>query len=119
VVRIVNIEMGLELAKNVAKLSNHRTRVGCVITDAHGHVLSLGINQYKTHPRQYHYASLVGEHKKIYLHAEISGIIHAGSGARKIYVARLGKGGECRAATPCPICQLAIAEAGITQIFST
>jgi tRNA(Arg) A34 adenosine deaminase TadA len=119
VVRVTSVEDGLELALNVARLSNHNTRVGCVITDRHNHVLSIATNQYKTHPIQYRYAARAGEPKKIYLHAEISGIIKAGEGARKIYIARVGERGLPRFAAPCPICQLAIEEAGIKEIYHT
>jgi deoxycytidylate deaminase len=118
-VRVTRVEDGLELARYVAGLSTHPTRVGCVITDKHNHILSVAVNQFKTHPIQYHYASRVGEPKKINLHAEIRGIIKAGPGARKIYIARLGAGGAVLKSAPCPICQLAIEEAGIKEIYFT
>lgn len=117
--RVTSVEDGLELARYVAGLSTHTTRVGCVITDRHNHILSMATNQYKTHPIQYHYASRVGEPRKISLHAEISAIIRAGGNPRKIYVARLGAGGTSLKSTPCPICQLAIEEAGIKEIYHT
>jgi hypothetical protein len=81
--------------------------------------LAVATNLYKTHPEQSKYARKAGEPHKIFLHAEIHGLIHAGPGARKIYVARLGAKGETRRAYPCPICRLGLEAASVKEIYYT
>lgn len=90
--------------------------------DKRGRVLAVAVNDYtKTHPRQKHYAVLAGLPEKENLHAEILCIIRAlrvGT-PYKISVSRFGKDGRHLNAEPCPICKLAIKEAGISMVEYT
>ena len=100
----------------------NRTDITATIYDKKGRKLSIAKNSYeKTHPIQARYARRVGEEYKQYLHAEIRAIIKALKKGvpYKIKIERYGKGGEPRDAMPCPICQLAIREAGIKFIEYT
>lgn len=91
------------------------------IYDKAGNLLSYGVNSYvKTHPLQAHYARAVGQPHRIYLHAEIQAIIRAnGKDMYKIRVERYNSKGEPQSACPCPVCQLAIKQAGISIIEYT
>jgi deoxycytidylate deaminase len=93
-----------------------------IIYDKRGRVLSIGKNNYtKSHPLQARYSKMVGEEKKIYLHAEIAAIIRCRNleRAHKIFVARAGKDGGYAMAKPCPACMTAIKESGIKIIEHT
>lgn len=93
-----------------------------IITDKRGRVLSIGQNSYvKTHPLQAHYARRAGLEHKVFLHAEMSAIVKCRdlSKAHKISIFRYNKKGEPMNAKPCPICQDAIAKAGIFNIEFT
>jgi len=63
----------------------------------------------------------VGLEEKIYLHAEVAALIRCRSDVDTIVVARLGghEGDELRNARPCPICTLALEQAGIKHIYYT
>lgn len=91
------------------------------IYDKRDRLLSTGTNSYvQTHPIQAHFARLVDQPHRIYLHAEIQAIIRArGKAMHKIRVERYNaKGGEADA-FPCPVCMLAIKKAGIKVIEFT
>ena len=97
-------------------------RVAAIVTDSRGNILSSGINSYsKTHPLQAKYANLNDERHHVFLHAEIAALVKNRSEekASKIYVARLLKNGEYALAKPCPMCSMAIKEAGIEEIIYT
>ena len=54
---------------------------------------------------------------RVFLHAEIAAIIRAkGKAIHKIVVKRYDKSGRLMLAKPCPVCQLAIKEAGIKVV---
>lgn len=100
----------------------NQQRVAAIITDDKGNILSTGLNSYdKTHPLQAKYANRTDNHHHVFLHAEIAALVKNRSGekASKIYVARLYKNGEYALAKPCPICSMAIKEAGIEEIIYT
>lgn len=93
--------------------------ITAVIYDKKGRVLSLGKNSYvKTHPKQARHAHKVGLPEKIFLHAEMDAIIRCRdlSRAYRILVTRVTRKGEYGNAKPCPVCQSAIKEAGISQV---
>ena len=93
--------------------------ITAVIYDKKGRVLSLGKNSYvKTHPQQARHARLVGLPEKIFLHAEMDAIIRCRNltDAHKILVTRITRNGKYGNAKPCPVCQSAIEEAGISEI---
>ncbi len=73
----------------------------------------------KTHPLQLKYAMACGMPFKAFLHAEILAIIRAKGKGHKIVVERFNKAGEPVLAKPCPICMMAIQEAGISRIEYT
>ena len=101
---------------------NTRQALTAIIYDKRGRVLSVGQNSYvKTHPIMAKYAERVGEPYKMYIHAEIAAILKCRnlSKAHKIFVSRYGKNGSPVNAKPCPICMMAIKEAGIEVIEHT
>jgi deoxycytidylate deaminase len=100
---------------NMAKKEQNIT---AIIYDKKGRVLSVGKNSYiKTHPKQAKLAQKAGLPMKEFLHAEVASIIRCKdlSKAYRIVVYRNNKAGFANA-EPCPICKLAIKEAGIKQV---
>lgn len=96
-----------------------RQNITAVIYDKRGRVLSVGQNSYtKTHPKQARFAARVGLKEKEYLHAELASIVRCKdlSKAHRIVVTRINKKGKFVNAKPCPICALAIQEAGIKVV---
>lgn len=102
-----------KLAKNVSKYSNHRAKVGCVVSKKKP--ISVASNKVKTHPK------CISETSKS-THAEIRAILNSGiedlSGAY-IYIYRETKDGKPALARPCNICYSFIAECGIKRIYYT
>jgi deoxycytidylate deaminase len=93
--------------------------ITAIIFDKKGRVLSIGKNSYiKTHPTQARYARAVGLPEKQFLHAEIAAIIKCRSleKAHRILVTRINKKGKPALAKPCPVCEVAIREAGIKEV---
>ena len=86
-----------------------------------GHVIAVGHNSYlQTHPRQASLAARVGLGEKQYLHAEVQAIIRSRSTQiSKIKIERYDAFGNPKNAKPCPICELAIKEAGISFVEYT
>jgi len=111
----------MDLAIKVAESSKSRKRVGALLIHKNK-VITQAVNQdTKSHPLQAKLADMVGLSEKIYLHAEISALVKCRSEADTIVVARLGghSGNELRNAKPCPICSLALEQAGIEHIYYT
>lgn len=92
----------------------NRQKIIATTFDKRNRVISQVQNSYiKTHTLQARYAKNINS-EKIYLHAEVLAIIRAkGKKIHKIRVERFDKDGNTRSAKPCPICELAIREAGI------
>lgn len=113
----------VKILQRTADYSNNSDgdfKVAAFITDKHGHVISKGVNSYtKTHPMQAEYAEKSGRDNKIYLHAEIAALVRAKKKPYAIYVARKFKNEEFALAKPCPVCRLALKEAGIKKIVYT
>lgn len=104
-------------------MSTSRYKVVAIIYDKRGKKLGEGENSYsKTHPLQAHYGKIVNQPLRIFLHAEIQAIIRTfknfpNSEPYKISITRTNvKTGNTGLAAPCPICALAIKEAGISRI---
>lgn len=96
--------------------------ITALIYDKRGRIISVGKNSYvKTHPLQAKFAKEVGLGFKVFLHAEIDALVRLKdwSKAHRIVVTRIGKSGEELCAKPCPVCQRALAQAGITVIEHT
>lgn len=91
------------------------------ITNKKGRVLSIGFNSYeKSSPIQAKYSRMAGQPEKIFLHAEISAICKIRHGIPfKIKIERYDREGNARLAAPCPICQIAIRDAGIKFVEYT
>jgi deoxycytidylate deaminase len=91
------------------------------VYDRRGNLLATGGNSYvKTHPVQANLARRVGQPHRVYLHAEIQAIIRArGKDMHKIQIERYDSKGNPANACPCPVCMLAIREAGIKVIEYT
>jgi len=106
--------------KKASQLENKKQRVFAIITDKKGHILASGGNSYtRTHPRMAYYSAKFNDFNKIYLHAEIASIVACNKKPYAIYIARVDKKGNSLPCNPCPICKLAILDAGITKIITT
>jgi tRNA(Arg) A34 adenosine deaminase TadA len=115
------IEKAVTLCKK-NPISTGMQRVAAIVTDKRGNILSEGINSYeKTHPIQAQFALKTKKYKeRVYLHAEISALVkNKTDRAYRIYVARNHRNNNYALAKPCPVCTLAIKEAGIKEIIYT
>lgn len=111
------IEEAIKMAEKSESVSH---KVGCVITDKKGNIISTGFNnETKTHPVQAEFAQRVGYPEKLYLHAEIHALVKCKDEPHTIYVARLTKGNNIGLAKPCPVCELAIKESGAKVVYYT
>lgn len=109
----------LQLAIETASSSPSKKKVGAVLLKK-SKVISSAVNlEKKTHPWQACLARQVGLHQKIYLHAEVHALIKAKEDVDTIVVARVNNQGKLRNAQPCPICSLALEQAGINNIYYT
>ena len=93
--------------------------ITAIIYDKNGRIISIGKNSYvKTHPKQALHAARVGRPEKVFLHAEMDAIIRCRdlSKAHRIFVSRVSRKGSYVNAKPCPICQDALKEAGVTNV---
>jgi len=107
------------LAIEVAKSSPSKKQVGALLISKNK-VVSTGTNlETKSHPIQAKFAERVGLKEKIFLHAEISALVKCREECDTIVVARVNPQNKLRMARPCPICELALKEAGITKIHYT
>lgn len=107
----------LQLAIDTAKSSPSKKRVGAVLLKKNK-VIATAVNlERKSHPLQAKFAKRVGLWQKIYLHSEIHALIKAREDADTIVVARVNPQNKLRNAKPCPICALALEEAGVNNIY--
>ena len=107
----------LQLAIDTAKSSPSKKKVGAVLLKKNK-VIATAVNlERKSHPLQAKFAKRVGLWQKIYLHAELFSLIKAKEDADTIVVARVNNQNKLRNSCPCPICSLAIEEAGIENIY--
>lgn len=113
------IKRSLQLAMEIALYSDHRCKIGCVVTDKRGKIISQGFNRLKTHPTQAHYAKRYGNIHQIYLHAEISALIKCREAPHTIFIARHLRSGKEGIGKPCPICEMAIKESGVKNVIYT
>ena len=108
-----------DLAIETAKSSPSKKKVGAVLLNKNKVVVTATNLETKSHPLQAKFAERVGLHQKIYLHAEISALVKCREECDTIVVARVNPQNKLRMARPCPICELALHEAGITKIHYT
>jgi deoxycytidylate deaminase len=89
--------------------------------DKRGRIIAVGFNDYaQTHPVQASLAKQAGCPEKLYLHAEVAAIIKS----RKkridsIVIERYDSEGRPKLAKPCPVCEIAIKQAGIRWVRYT
>ena len=126
----MNIGRVMDRLRNLASKSDCRHKIGCLILDGRGKVISSGYNSMKTHPVQKEYSFLQGEEYKVYLHAEVSALVSlsrrysSNPGKKKgkpyhLYTLREDKNGNLVMSRPCPICYEYIKDSGIKWISYT
>jgi tRNA(Arg) A34 adenosine deaminase TadA len=103
------------------KNQKNKHHLKATVYDKKGRVLAVGENSYeKTHPKMACLAKKTNKPDRIYLHAEIAALVKVRSGTPyKIFVERYDSKGNPKLAAPCPICMMAIKEAGIKRIEYT
>lgn len=106
------------IVHSLASSSPSSHRVGCVLLRK-GRIISSATNlEGKTHPYQSRLATQAGEPYRVSLHAEIRALIRAGNRvADTLVVARVNKSGNLCLSKPCAVCQLAILESGIRNVY--
>lgn len=102
-----------------AKSSPSKKKVGAVLLSKNKVVVSATNLETKSHPLQARFAERVGLHEKIFLHAEIAALVKCKEECDTIVVARVNPQNKLRMAKPCPICALALEEAGIHKVHYT
>lgn len=102
-------------------MSKKRYLIRATCYDRKGRILSSAENSYtRTHPYQKQLAEQLGLYGKEFLHAEIAAILKAKDQViHSISIERYGSEGQPLMAKPCPICQQALADFGIKNIFYT
>lgn len=114
---IVKLEKAMDRCIEVAKSSQHRTRVGAVLMKK-GMIVQEATNLYKTHTIQAKWAKKVGKSKQIHLHAEINSMIRCDDWDTML-VARVDKFDSARLAKPCSICSAFIESVGPKRVLFT
>lgn len=103
--------------KSVALLSTSRRSVGCLLFRKSRLVVSASNMEGKTHPFQSRLANIAGEPYRRSLHAEIRALLRAKESCDTLVVGRLDKSSKFRLSKPCAVCQLAIVEYGIKNVY--
>jgi len=110
----MNINRIFEIAKKLAKKSDHpRYRLGCVLMNKK-HVIGLGFNAHRTHPKS--------PHKYKHIHAEFSAILGCEVSDLRdsvAYVYRENRNGVIGMAKPCPTCHKMLQDVGVKRIYYT
>jgi|TARA_R110000822_G_scaffold194072_1_gene332396 deoxycytidylate deaminase len=118
----VNTDRYFDLAAITAGLSDRKkNKTGCVILDKNNRVVSLGSNSDKTHPIQWRYATQAGNEKACHLHAEIAALVRLRRQhiPHTAIVVRLLANGKRSMAKPCSICEAALLDSGVQQVYYT
>lgn len=106
-----------EIVKTLALSSSSRRKVGCVLLKK-GRIVASSTNvQGKTHPLQLDFAIRAGEPFRTSLHAEIRALIKSRKKCDTLIVGRVNKKGELCMSKPCRVCQLAILESGVKDVY--
>jgi len=121
---MAKIDTVLRIAKHyIDSIEDHghnRHLVSAVITDSCGKIISKASNSYnKTHPLQAKHACKTSKPDKIYLHAEIAALVKCHKMPHTLYVFRFLRDGNMALAKPCPVCDLALREAGVKKVIYT
>lgn len=107
-------------AREAHKSEADHHKIGCVISDRKGNIISKGYNSStKTHPIQYKYANGVNKPTKIFLHAEIKALIKLRERRKAINlcVVRIMKSKDVGMSKPCSICMEAIKDYKIKNLI--
>jgi len=85
-----------------------------------GRIVAVGRNSYsKTHPEMERLSVATGATKnRRYLHSELAALIRSKQKIDSIWVFRLGRSKQWLLSAPCPICEIAITEAGVNCYHS-
>ena len=116
---MVNLDKIMDRLVYEASLSTINHRIGCVVTNKKGRIISSSHNTMKTHPIQYRYAVKNGEKYKVYLHAEVRALIQCKDKPYHIFTLRLSKSGHHLLSKPCCICMEYIVDSGVRYISYT
>ena len=109
-----------DLAIEVAKSSPSKKLVGAVLLNKNRVVTTATNLERKSHPLQAKFAERVGLKEKIFLHAEIAALVKCREECDTIIVARVNSQNKLRNSRPCPICSLALKQAGVSKVhYST
>ena len=94
-----------------------RYKIRAIARGHYNQFLSSGENSYvKTHPLQAHFATLVNEPKKQYLHAEIATLLKAGiDKVRSLRI--INESTMLGDSEPCKVCRKAIQAFGVKKII--
>jgi tRNA(Arg) A34 adenosine deaminase TadA len=107
-----------KLIHSLASSSPSSHRVGCVLLRKGRIVCSATNLEGKTHPYQSRLATQAGEPYRVSLHAEIRALIRAGDRpADTLVVGRVNRSGDLCLSKPCAVCQLAISESGLRNVY--
>lgn len=107
-----------QIVQDLALSSPSAHRVGCVLLRKGRVVCSATNVEGKTHPYQSRLAQQAGEPYRVSLHAEIRALIRVGDrSADTLVVGRVNKSGNLCLSRPCAVCQLAIGESGIRNVY--
>ena len=94
-------------------------KVGAIVLDKKGNVLSVGFSSYtKSHPRQYFYNKKINPNK-IYLHAEVDALIKCKGEPHTMIIGRVGRDGLVHIARPCKGCYNAIKDVKVKKVYFT
>ena len=117
----MNIKEGvIEYVRAIALSSLSRRKVGCVLLKKGRIVVAATNVEGKTHPLQTRLANMVGEPYRVSLHAEIRALIkNKRNGCDTLLVCRVNKRGEFMMSKPCQVCQQAIRESGVKNVYYT
>lgn len=109
-----------DLAIEVAKSSPSKKLVGAILLNKNRVVTTATNLERKSHPLQAKFAERVGLKEKIFLHAEIAALVKCREECDTIIVARVNSQNKLRNSRPCPICSLALKQAGVSKVhYST
>jgi tRNA(Arg) A34 adenosine deaminase TadA len=106
-----------DLAIEVAKSSPSKKLVGAVLLNKNRVVTTATNLERKSHPLQAKFAERVGLKEKIFLHAEIAALVKCREECDTIIVARVNNQNKLRNSRPCPICSLALKQAGVSKVY--
>lgn len=108
-----------KLQEQNTDIGKYQHRVGTIITDRKGNILSTGFNSYiKTHPRQKKYNLYINP-TKIFLHAEIDSLVKCRGEPHTMIICRIGRDNQIRLAKPCKGCYNAIKDVQVKKVYFT